>query len=527
MGSTFEFAIVGRGALATSCAQQILDRGLPVRALVSTDSDVLAWAARHGLPSGSDLRLLGETCLGEGGVLLSVSNDRIIPAQLLDAFPLAINFHDGPLPQYSGSHATSWALMARERSYGITWHRITARADAGEILLEVPVALSSDETAFTLNGKCHQAALSSFPRVLDSIVADSLVGRPQNPARRVFYPRDRRPERCAVLDFRRPASDLDALARGLAYGQYVNRLGLPKFWTGHDFIVVRRIEIKAARSRSAPGTVLCLGAQAIEVATSTHDVRLRDFQSLDGEPLDCEALVARFGVRAGAQLPNGSERLDEAIALGSGCHWRDEEFWVARLRELRPLVLPLAAAAVEPAEIVVGCEPSEPGTFIACVMGWLARITGAARVDIGLEDPVDRGPLVARVRPFGVDVDFNAPCHVLRASASGAYSTWTERGPYLRDAPLRYPSVAVPSGWKDFAAWPVVASFGSGSMDPPASLHICRDMPSGLVRMVSGAGGVPAVALGDMAAQFAALHLAMLSTPHAALGAITLPARTV
>src|SRR5262245_56569449 len=127
---TFEFALVGRGALATSCAQQLLDRGLPLRVLVSSDPDVLAWAARLGVPCGSDLRLLGQVQLGERGVLLSISNDRLISADLLEAFPLAINFHDGPLPHYCGTHVTSWELMAREREHAITWHRMTSRADA-------------------------------------------------------------------------------------------------------------------------------------------------------------------------------------------------------------------------------------------------------------------------------------------------------------------------------------------------------------------------------------------------------------
>lgn len=508
MGSSFEFALVGRGVLATSCAQQILDRGLPLRALVSSDPHVLAWAARHGLASGSDLRLLGAACAGERSVLLSVSNDRVIPADVLGAFRLAVNFHDGPLPRYSGSHATSWALMAREREYSITWHRMTSRADAGEILLQVAVALAADETAFSLNGKCHQAALASFPQLLDGIVSRSLAGRPQNLARRVFYARDRRPERLATLDFRRPAQELEALARALSYGGYANRLAVPKLWTGQDFIAVREIDVEAVRSCSAPGTVLNVGNDAIEIATSTHDVRLRELTSLDGETLDREILEASFALRDGVLLPCEGAALEETIAAASPCSLRDEELWVQCMRDVKPLVLPFVASPARPGEAVAAGPPVDAEDMLVDVVGWLARMTGMRRFDVGLEDPVARGPLVAPVRPFAVEVDFEARRDAWRAKVASAHHAVLQRGPYLRDAVLRYPSLASPVGWKDFVDWPVVIGVDPGvRASRGAALRIRMDPVSGSIRLESPATGV---ALGEMAAQLQAFRAAMV-----------------
>lgn len=67
--------------------------------------------------------------------IFSIVNRHLIPNELI-ALPqhLAINYHEAPLPNYAGVHATSWAIMNREVKHGITWHVMTERVDAGDIL---------------------------------------------------------------------------------------------------------------------------------------------------------------------------------------------------------------------------------------------------------------------------------------------------------------------------------------------------------------------------------------------------------
>lgn len=499
MAQVIEFSIVGRGTLAMSCTQQILERGLRVRAFVSTDRAAVAWAARLGLAAGAGMSLLAKSAEGTGGgVLLSISNDRLVPPELLRIFRLAVNFHDGPLPRYSGSHATSWALMAGERRYAISWHRMTDRVDAGEIYLEEPIAIAADETAFSLNGKAHVAALTSFPRLVDAIVCGSLTGRPQNLRQRQFYPRDRRPDRCAVLDFDRPAHELNALARALAFGDHPNRLGVPKLWDGKDFLAVRRVDVLATRSRSEPGTVAQLRPEGIEVATSTHDVRLAGLCTLDGEPLDMQALAARPGLREGNRLPTEGAAIGQAIAGAASSHWRDEEFWVARLRGMRPLVLPMADSAGEPAELSAALHRDRPAKLLARTVRSLARTCGTPRFEIGLEHPADRGALVARVLPFSVAVNAGTGAEEQDGQLMKAFAAWIDRAPYLRDAPLRYPGLALPAGWKHFSDWPVVVSLSPGSDQPRASLHITLDASSGVVRLRTRDGSISAPAMREI-----------------------------
>ena len=63
----------------------------------------------------------------------------------------AINFHDGPLPEYAGLNTPVWALLNGETQHGVTWHLMTREVDRGDILAQRRFDLTDSETALTLN----------------------------------------------------------------------------------------------------------------------------------------------------------------------------------------------------------------------------------------------------------------------------------------------------------------------------------------------------------------------------------------
>ena len=64
------------------------------------------------------------TVEGEFDWLLSIANLQIVPEVLLAKAEGAVNFHDGPLPDYAGLNAPVWARLNGETKHGITWHLI-------------------------------------------------------------------------------------------------------------------------------------------------------------------------------------------------------------------------------------------------------------------------------------------------------------------------------------------------------------------------------------------------------------------
>ena len=63
----------------------------------------------------------------------------------------SINLHQGLAPFYRGSAPVFWELYNDEREVGITVHRVAAKVDAGEIVLQETVPLRYDFERFDLN----------------------------------------------------------------------------------------------------------------------------------------------------------------------------------------------------------------------------------------------------------------------------------------------------------------------------------------------------------------------------------------
>src|SRR6185369_709630 len=113
---------------------------------------------------------------------------------------LAINFHDGPLPRYAGLNATSWALLAGEKTHGVTWHEMTNRPDAGRIARQRLFPIDDGETALSLNTRCYEAGLDAFVDIARELAKGDLQLTPQE-GQREFFARDRRPDLLGTINF--------------------------------------------------------------------------------------------------------------------------------------------------------------------------------------------------------------------------------------------------------------------------------------------------------------------------------------
>ena len=135
---------------------------------------------------------------------------------------LAIAFHDGPLPRYTGLPAASWAILHGEREYGVSWHELTPGRDDGRLLVQVPVPITATDTAFSLNIKCFEAGVAAFERVLDVIAGEPISLAPQVGMRSDFGPE--RPSAQCIIDWQCPAQAIVDPVRALDFGPPKTRL---------------------------------------------------------------------------------------------------------------------------------------------------------------------------------------------------------------------------------------------------------------------------------------------------------------
>ncbi|MGB3278258.1 MAG: formyltransferase family protein, partial [Pseudorhodobacter sp.] len=220
--------IIGNESLTIQCSESLLARGHAIAALVTRNPDVRAWGQAKGLRIEAPGKELKARLAGlKVDWLLSIANLNVISGDLLALADQAVNFHDGPLPRYAGLNAPVWAILNHEPQHGITWHRMVAGVDEGAILEQRLFDIAPNETALTLNTKCFEAAIESFPAVLTALESKS-PGTPQDLTQRRVFARADRPAAAARLDFTQSAEQVATLVRGLDHGTYANPVALPK-----------------------------------------------------------------------------------------------------------------------------------------------------------------------------------------------------------------------------------------------------------------------------------------------------------
>jgi natural product biosynthesis luciferase-like monooxygenase protein len=441
--SSTSAVFVGDGSLLVRCAQAWRDAGLEIRCVASGNAEVMDWARTNGLDC---------VTLQEGAVvqlpsvqfdyLFSVANLSVLPAQLIArARKLAINFHDGPLPRYAGLNATSWALLAQEDSYAITWHEMTDAVDAGRIVRQVPVSVSASDTALSLNARCYEAGLMGFLAVTQDIVRGELV-LAQQIGERSYFSRARRPDVLGTLDFSRSARELCALVRGLDFGSYANPLARAKILADDEILLVRTAQLCDSRSRALPGTVLHADGDVLRVAAADGDIELGGCSDSAGRP-------SLAGLAAGAVLPRISGAQRETLAAAMPRIAKGEAFWRKAFISLAPIELPyprkpqvLGAAPEQAIHVPLpGCTAN--GNSLAGFVSWLAALTGQKRVSTlycDLELSAQSKGIESWLSSWvalTLDISPQSDAAAITRQAQAQIQQSHAAGPYPRDLPTR------------------------------------------------------------------------------------------
>ena len=121
-------------------------------------------AERLGIPVRQPERLTADLELDVDTVVVAAYG-LLIPTVLLDR-ALWVNVHPSLLPRWRGAAPVERALMAGDRTTGVTIHRTTAALDAGPIAAQAAFALAPDDDAGTVYTRCAELAAALLAGVL-------------------------------------------------------------------------------------------------------------------------------------------------------------------------------------------------------------------------------------------------------------------------------------------------------------------------------------------------------------------------
>lgn len=512
--TSFSCVLFGGDTLLLECAQVLIEAGHDIKGVVTETSRVRDFCEDRDIPV-FDARTDYEAALRERSFehLFAITHLAIIPDSVL-GLPtgMSINFHDGPLPRYAGLNAPVWALIQREREYGITWHLMSAGVDEGDILLQRTFEIAPDETALSLNTRCMAAALASFPELISSISSGSVRREPQDLAQRTYYGRSARPARGGLIDWRSPTAEIDALVRGLAFGPYPNPVGVPKTVIDADTAVPFTVTALALGSMKRPegvepGRVLAVDDVGVHVATGDGVVAITDARTLVGEAASPEQLK----LRPGQLFATGGDPWFGLLEDTDATRSRHERFWVNRLATslervpAMPFVGPARGApswrTIEsslPSDLDERADEDLEADVLTALVIYLARVGGVDSFHVALLDPAMRTGIaevdrfyVGRV-PLEVDLDPTWSVRQVITSVREELKGLRRRGPFLHDLVQRQRLLPSPGAVAAQASQPVAVSLCGDDADPvPGEVLALRVARGGrAVRLVFDANRV-------------------------------------
>jgi natural product biosynthesis luciferase-like monooxygenase protein len=536
--------ILGGESLLIECAGTLARHGHRIAAVVTGAAAIQQWAAQQGiLAFPNSAALLAAQDLLPFDYLFSITNLSVLPEEVI-AMPTrsAINFHDGPLPEYAGLNTPVWALLNGEREHGITWHLMRREVDRGEILAQRRFAIDADETALSLNTKCFEAGVESFEGLVKSLMDGSLRPRAQGGAPQRCYRRRDRPAAAAVLDWTWPAAQIQRLGRALDFGSYANPVASPRTLWADSVLLASAIAATDQSSTLPAGTIVGIDGHALTVATRDFDVRIGALATTCGRPVPLPEAAARHGWAAGVRLPVLQTAAAHAIGELDAAAGPHEPYWTSRLASIQALELPVIdRSAVTTGSSLDHLDVALPEALstltsaqcLATVAAWLARVADKASFDIGHADDALRIRIADSPRglfrnelPLRVQLDFQRDLDVLSAACSDGVAEAHRRGPLLADIVARTPGLRAQAAVRDPSLLPVsvlvLADFGTASVNPATELTIGLREDGKAARWWFDASKIDAAHIGVLQQQWLALACAAAADPSRPLGELPL-----
>jgi natural product biosynthesis luciferase-like monooxygenase protein len=433
--------LLGEQSLMIECGRRLLAAGHRIVGVVADATRLRDWAVEQGLPLFDDEAALLREGPAGFDLLLNITRLKMLPAELISRPRIAaINFHDGPLPRYAGLNAPAWALLAGETEHGVSWHRIGGRVDAGEVFEQERFAIPANSTAFELNARCFDAGLASFERLLPRLAAGPLAGMEQDLSQRSYFGANRRPRAAALLDFSRPAGELQRQVRALDFGPYANPLLLPRLRLIERDLLVRAAHVVDAQA--AAGQVIAVSNDALDIACAEDALRIESLCDAKGRPV----ALLDLGLQPGQSLPLLSDPLviSDLAALDAAVRAAAEyePTAISVLTRVEGFELPFASAGVTHSTAPVELEAK--GVDAAAAL--LLAVLRCCRLEqLPLAIATDEKPGSERVIeplwPALLIPDWNAPLCGWARQLQQAIEQAQTAGGILSDLRARQPSL--------------------------------------------------------------------------------------
>ena len=182
-----------------------------------------------------------------------------------------INVHPSLLPEYRGPNPYFRTILNGADKTGVTFHLMTEKYDAGNILKQIEIPISSDETGKSLRFKCTNVVKNNIAELLDNLADEIRNSRPQQENLATYQKQITLAE--SILDFKNETSiQIDRRIRALTpwLKCFINHK--------NEFFSFKQYKLTDQQSEKPPGTIA--GKKGNSLSFVCKDKRIMEFEDL-------------------------------------------------------------------------------------------------------------------------------------------------------------------------------------------------------------------------------------------------------
>lgn len=474
----FSCYLIGETSLVLSCAEILLIACHRIKGIVSTNTQIIAWATQRGIKCFNSVIMFEKAVRAKSfDYLFSITNSCILRPSVLNLPKyFSINFHDALLPCYAGRNATTWALLQGEKIHGISWHLMTEVIDAGDILEQVEIPIDEGETACSLNFKCYQQGVKAFECLIKKLEAGKVKLFPQDKTLRSYYGINTVLPQGGFIDWSRPATEIQRLCRAVDFDHYPNLVGTVKLNVKERLYYVTQIDVLEKFYSGIPGRIVELNDKLL-VETGTNLVSIRKLATVAGEVISPVQLQMEVGLQEDDMLVCNATQM-EAWIIAYQQLLAHERFWIKSFQEIKQLQLPFIAnndeinGEVFQSSIRISCQlisglkatfpkVSIEDVLLTALMVYLARLTEFQPFTVKVENKKKSIELFAELCssyvPFTLEISADWKFEEVLEKVQKKRGELEKHLTYLHEIEARYPELK--AVLRSFHCWPVCVLF--------------------------------------------------------------------